>query len=218
MIIKPVMSKAGVFDRFADEYEAWFEKNRLAYLSELEAIKKVLPEEGPGLEVGAGTGRFAIPLGIRQGVEPSDEMARIARQKGLEIVKGVAESLPFSDSSFGFVLMMTAICFFDDVEAALSEAWRVLKPGGSLIIGFIDRESPLGKAYQDRKKESQFYRESIFFSADEVVSLLKKFNFGNLYLLQTIFHFAGEIRELEPVKEGSGEGLFVVVRALKIWT
>ena len=210
------MSKEEVFSKHVSQYEAWFKKNRFAYLSELKAIREVIPEKEPGLEIGAGTGRFAVPLGIGLGVEPSEKMARVAKQRGMEIIKGVAESLPFRDASFGFVLMVTVICFFDDVEAALSEAGRVLKPGGSLIIGFIDRESPLGKVYQSRKKENPFYRVAQFFSAEEVISFLEKFNFGNFSFLQTIFRPLEEIKEPEPVKEGYGEGSFVIVRASKL--
>ncbi|HEK85466.1 MAG: class I SAM-dependent methyltransferase [Candidatus Saccharicenans sp.] len=210
------MDKKEIFDQLALEYEAWFEKNKYAYQSELEAIRRVLPKTGPRLEVGSGTGRFAVPLGIKLGIEPSEEMARIAKQKGMEVIKGVAESLPFPDAHFGFILMVTAICFFDDVEAALKEAWRVLKSGGSLIIGFIDANSPLGRNYQEKKDKSRFYRQANFFSADEVISLLKKSNFNQFYLLQTIFRPPEEIKEAEPVKEGCGEGLFVVVRAVKV--
>ena len=47
-----------------------------------------------------------------------------------------AESLPFADSQFDFVLMFTTICFLDDIETAFNEVYRVLKSGGSLIIGF----------------------------------------------------------------------------------
>lgn len=207
------MSKAEVFNKLASEYEAWFERNQLAYMAELKAIRMVIPETGRGLEIGAGTGRFAIPLGISLGVEPSEEMARIARQKGLEVIKGVGESLPFPDDTFDFVLMVTVLCFFDDVEAAISEAHRVIKPGGNLIIGFLDRQSPLGRVYEEKKNESRFYKMAKFFSADEVRSLLSKFNFGDLYFLQTIFHPLEEIKEIEQVKEGFGEGLFVVVKA-----
>ena len=59
------------FEKNVDRYEAWFEHHRLAYESELEAIRMLLPQSGEGLEVGVGTGRFAAPLGIGVGVEPS---------------------------------------------------------------------------------------------------------------------------------------------------
>jgi len=53
-----------IFDRYYKKYDTWYEKNKFAYLSELGAIKKVLPKVGKGLEIGVGTGRFAAPLNI----------------------------------------------------------------------------------------------------------------------------------------------------------
>ena len=47
--------------------------------------------------------------------------------------------------------MVTVICFFDDVRKAFREVFRVLKPSGTLVVAFIDRASPLGKKYDERK-------------------------------------------------------------------
>jgi len=69
------------------------------YLSELEAVRSMLPVDGTGIEIGVGTGRFAAPLGIKLGLEPSKSMASLARQRGIEVVEGEAEALPFEDGS-----------------------------------------------------------------------------------------------------------------------
>jgi ubiquinone/menaquinone biosynthesis C-methylase UbiE len=47
--------------------------------------------------------------------------------------------------------MVTTICFLDNIEKAFNEIYRVLKSNGSVIIGFIDAESPLGKFYEEHK-------------------------------------------------------------------
>ena len=65
--------------------------------------------------------RFAAPLGIRLGVDPSLEMSRIAQKRGIDVVHGRAEDLPFDDTSMDFVLMVTTLCFLDDVEQAFAE-------------------------------------------------------------------------------------------------
>ena len=78
-------------------------------------------------------------------------MGEIARQRGIEAIAGVAEALPFDDAQFDFALMITTICFLNDIKNAFREAYRVLKPDGCLIIGFIDKDSPLGKLYQRHK-------------------------------------------------------------------
>jgi len=209
------MPKIEPFERYEGRYEEWFERNRFAYESELLAIRTLLPESGEGIEIGAGSARFAAPLGIKVGVEPSGKMRELARDRGLEVVNGIAEALPFANSKFDFALMVTTICFLDNVEAAFKEAFRILKPDGCLVIGFIDKDSPIGKLYQQHKEDSVFYKLANFYSAEDVIFHLKRAGFKVFNFTQTIFHDLAEIREVEPVKEGYGEGSFVVIKGVK---
>jgi len=209
------MAKVEPFEKYASEYDAWFEDNRFVYESELQAVQEQLPKKGEGIEVGVGSGRFAAPLGIRLGIDPSRKMRELARSKGITAIDGVAESLPFVDCRFSFVLMVTTICFLDDIESSFKEAYRVLKPGSHLIIGFIDRDSPVGMFYQQHKNESEFYNVANFYSVEEVISHLKKAGFKNLKFRQTIFQSVDRIKKPEPINKGYGEGSFVVVKALK---
>ena len=142
-------------------------------------------------------------------------MGKIAQQRGIKVIYAVAENLPFADSQFDSVLMVTTVCFLDDTKAAFREAYRVLKSGGGLVIGFIDKESPVGRLYRVHKNESVFYREATFYSVKEIVSYLKEIGFKDFSFMQTIFNNLPEIKEIEPIKEGYGEGSFVVVRAMK---
>jgi len=209
------VAKIEPFEKHASDYEAWFENYRFVYESELKAIKEQLPKEGDGVEVGVGSGRFAAPLGIRLGVDPSSKMRELARNRGITTIDGVAEKLPFDDCRFHFFLMVTTICFLDDIEAAFKEAHRILQPAGYLIIGLIDKNSPVGTLYQQQKSESVFYKVATFFSVDEVTSYLKKTGFIDLKFTQTIFHRLSEIKKLEPIQKGYGDGSFVVIKALK---
>jgi len=206
------MAKTKTFDDNTSRYEMWFSRNEATYLSELEAIRDMLPG-GRGVEIGVGTGLFAAPLGIKTGIEPSKNMRRIASERGIEVLDGVAEDLPFSDGSFDFALMVTTICFVDDINASFREARRVLKPEGSLIVAFVDRESPLGMKYQEHRMESEFYMDATFFTVDELVYSLKKAGFMKFMFNQTIFHEPELIDDVEPFREGYGEGSFVVIRA-----
>lgn len=208
-------TKIEPFEKFAQEYDAWFEENRFVYESELQAVQEQMPQKGEGVEVGVGSGRFAAPLGIRLGIDPSQKMRELAQSRGIDAIDGVAEKLPFADCRFDYVLMVTTICFVDEIESSFKEAHRVLKPGGCLIIGFIDRDSPVGKLYQQHKNESNFYHIANFYTVGEVISSLKNAGFRNLKFKQTIFKSLDRIKKTEPTKSGYGEGSFVVVKALK---
>ena len=203
------------FDRNVQQYEAWFVDNPFAYVSELHAVRELLPTSGSGIEIGIGTGRFSAPLGIAQGIEPSRPMAEVAKKKGIDVVFGVAENLPYRDSEFDFCLMVTTVCFLDDIDLAFHEAYRVLKPGGSFIIGFVDRNSPIGREYEQRKNESLFYKAAVFYSVDDLLEHLKKAGFLKFRFCQTLFGPLHDMREPSEVKEGFGEGSFVVIRADK---
>ena len=209
------MAKIEPFEKFPFKYDRWFKFNYHTYLSELQAIKDFLPKNGVGIEIGIGSGRFAKPLGIKLGVDPSSEMRIIARSRGIDVVNGIAESLPFNDRQFDFVLMITTLCFLDNVNAAFKEVFRVLKRNGYFIVGFIDKESPIGRLYQTQKSTNPFYKVAKFYSVYGVICYLRENDFVNLQYLQTLFHNSSEIREVEPVKVGFGEGSFVVVRAEK---
>jgi len=209
------MARIEPFELFPERYEEWFEINRFVYESELQAVKQLLPEDGKGVEIGVGSGRFATPLGIKMGIEPSTQMRKIAMSKGIEAIDGVAESLPFQDAQFDFVLMVTTICFLDDIDTAFKETFRVLKPEGYFIIGLIDKESPIGRLYQKHKDENPFYKIAEFYSVNEVTQHLKQAGFDCFHFTQTVFHNLPEIKEVEPVKEWYGEGSFVVIRAKK---
>lgn len=208
------MPKTEPFDKLTLEYDNWFSENEFIYQSEINAVKKILPE-GNGLEIGIGTGRFAVPLGIKDGVEPSKEMAKIAIERGLNVKDGVAEKLPIEDGQYDFVLLVTTICFLDDIDLSLKEIKRALKPSGSVIIGFVDKDSPIGKFYLSIKDKSPFYKDATFWGTGELLTLLEKNGFTNFKTAQTIFGNLSEIKELQPVNDGYGEGSFVVIRAEK---
>ncbi len=181
------MPKTAPFEKYAEQYEEWFVENAWVYEAELRAVKAMISTGGYGVEIGVGTGRFAEPLGIKIGIEPSKRMRETAQKRGIIVLDGVAEELPFYDSQFDFVLMVTTVCFVDDINMALQEANRVLSRGGFLIIGFVDRNSIVGQAYLDRQKESVFYKEATFFSVDELVKVMDESGFIDLNFKQTIF-------------------------------
>jgi len=210
------MAKSEPFDNFTKEYDEWFVANDDTYVAELRAIKSLLPENKPGLEIGVGTGRFGVLLGANIGVDPSHRMALVSKSRGLKVCEAVAEELPFRERTFEFVLMVTVICFLDSLEKALSEAYRVLMPRGTIVIGFIDRESYLGRQYSLEKEHSRFYKNATFYSANEVRDYLKRAGFHAFQFAQTVF--GQNETNGDQVKKGFGDGGFVAVRAEKqVW-
>jgi ubiquinone/menaquinone biosynthesis C-methylase UbiE len=203
------------FEQYTDDYEEWFERHAFVYKAELQAVRLLLPTSGIGMEIGLGTGRFAAPVGIKIGIEPAQAMRKVAQERGLEVIDGVAEALPLKNEQFDFALMVTTLCFIDDIQLAFQEAWRILKPGGYFINGFVDRTSFLGQIYQRYKNQNVFYKVAHFYSVSEVLSFLEKTRFQHFTFTQTVFRGLDDITGPEPVKQGYGEGAFVVVRGIK---
>ena len=212
MVTRP---KTAPFNAYHRRYEAWFRRHPAAYHSELLAVRALMPWQGLGLEIGVGTGRFAAPFGVTVGVDPSRAMLGYAVERGVSGIQGIAEALPFKDAVFDYGLIVTTICFVDDPKVLLNEAYRVLKSGAPLVIGFVDRTSMLGQQYLAHQGESVFYREARFYSALEVERLLGDTAFVDLVWGQTLSKPLNEIQEIEPLCEGHGHGGFVVVKAVK---
>ena len=209
------MPKTMPFERYTSRYEKWFEDNAPVYNSELKALRANMPSFSRGVEIGVGSGRFAAPLDIHLGLDPSPRMLEISRERGIGVVRGVAEKLPFTDSSFDLVLMTTTICFLDDIVSAFREVNRILMPGGSFVIGFIDRNSPVGRSYQEKSSSNVFYELATFYSVEDIVYLLNESGFDDPVCTQTIFSELNDIVDVEPVLPGHGQGSFVVISAVK---
>lgn len=207
------MAKTAPFDAGRERYERWFEEHRAVYVSELLAVRAVLPWQGRGLEIGVGTGRFAAPLGVPVGLDPSAAMLARAAARGVAVVRGTAEALPFPDRCFDYALVVTTICFVDSPRKMVAQARRVLRPGGTLVIGFVDAHSRLGQRYLERQSESAFYRDAVFYSAGEVDTLLWEGGFTPRRWGQTLTDQLSDIAEAEPVRPGTGSGAFIAVAA-----
>lgn len=211
------MVQTEIFNKNVEKYEKWYDDYPEVYQSELAALKEQflkLPENIRGIEIGLGTGRFAQPLGIKEGIEPADAMAEKAIKRGIEIVKGFAENLPYSALQFDFVLFVT-ICHLNNIKDALTEAHRVLKPKGSILIGFLDKDQRVAKKYAEKRHRSTFFANANFYTVDRIKYLLKETGFKDLEFNQTLFNDLNEIKKIQIPKQGYGEGSFVVVKATK---
>jgi SAM-dependent methyltransferase len=202
-----------IFGKHSHRYDAWYSNNKFAYLSELEAVKKFLPKTGKGLEIGVGTGRFAGPLGIKWGIDPSKKVMEIARERGVNARKSFGEKLPFKNNAFDYAVSVVTLSFVRSPAMVIREAARVLKRNGKIIIGIVPRESFLGKNYL--KKRGVFYKTANLLTPEEVKGFLKTFGFRGVSFCQTIFVLPSKMRSVHKVSEGFSRGGFVVISARK---
>jgi SAM-dependent methyltransferase len=95
------------------------------------------------VEVGAGTGKLTralAALGVRVlAVEPDARMLSVLRERGLEGVEGSAESIPVGDGEADVVVAGSSLHWFE-LDRALVEFRRVLRPGGRLAFGWNHRD------------------------------------------------------------------------------
>jgi ubiquinone/menaquinone biosynthesis C-methylase UbiE len=99
---------------------------------------------GDVLEVAVGTGRnlpfYGPRVGSLTGIDLSPGMLAIARDRARELGRdadlrtGNAEALEFGDATFDTVLCTLSLCNIPDDRAAIAEMYRVLKPGGQLVL------------------------------------------------------------------------------------
>ena len=121
------------------------------------------------LEVGCGTGlvlarirRFAKSA---RGVDLSPGMLEKARARGLDVVEASATALPFADESFDVACSFKVLAHIEDIERALAEMTRVVRPRGVVLAefynpfsirGLVKRLGPAG-AISERTKETAVY-------------------------------------------------------------
>lgn len=153
--MEPKLPMRNTYDLLARYYDKlWARYNRATSAEVLRVFPKVL-EGARVLDVGAGTGFFAVQLlrkhstiGEIVALDSSREMLKVARRKlqntshaRLCFVQGEAEILPFVDGSFDFVVSMNTLHYLRNPRQFFNETNRVLDVGGTLVVQDYTRNS-----------------------------------------------------------------------------
>lgn len=169
-----------LFNRFSPWYDRFMERWGLYHVA---AIQQVLKPQNPNsslLDVGGGTGYLASCVTERYArvvvADLSPGMLSVARGRRLETVEASALALPFEAEEFDAVLCTDALHHIKQVERAISEMCRVLKPEGVLVIHEFHVTGWRGRLFYWFEK--LFVDDSVFVTPAEIQELLAKKGFS----------------------------------------
>jgi len=225
-----IPKEESAFDTSAEDFDVWFRNNQAIFESELLAQKYFIADPEHSLSIGCGTGIFDERLGITLGVEPSEEMAKIARKRGMKIDVGTAENIPYEDETVKTVLLGTNLSYVKDRKKAITEAYRILQPGGNIVVSFLTREGSYAMLYDLSSLRGEYDPEAApkdpytlkfvkgahWCSVSEVTNLLQEAGFVDLKYVQTLTHhpkYSNE--EIEQPQDGYDKGDYIVVQGRK---
>jgi SAM-dependent methyltransferase len=155
-----------------------YDSTRGASPSVLSPLRRAL-DGAPGrrlLDIGGGTGNYALAL-AQEGWQPtvldrSAAMLDQARAKGLRTVPGNAQELPLADRSFDAVMLISMLHHVDRPELALSEAERILQPGGRLALMVFTREDIADSWIPDYFPSSRSWLEETHLPLEQLLAML----------------------------------------------
>ncbi|MGQ9512012.1 class I SAM-dependent methyltransferase [Thermodesulfitimonas sp.] len=147
--------KVALFDAYARSYDAWFTTPRGQLVWEIERrllFSFLRPQPGEEiLDAGCGTGLLTKELAACgasvTGIDISPAMLAVAREKtrgfrNVVLAQADVTALPLPSNAFHGVVCFTVLEFVPRPEEALREMWRVLKPGGRMVLGVLNALSP----------------------------------------------------------------------------
>jgi ubiquinone/menaquinone biosynthesis C-methylase UbiE len=165
----------------ANSYDAYYQTEFGKKVDEIERqIVSSLIQDVPRtrmLELGCGTGHWSayfIGQGFGlTGTDVSEAMLKLAREKELNagFIQADARNIPFEDESFAVVSSITMLEFVDNQDSVFQEIYRVLKPGGWLILGCLNARSVLG----ENKEQDETFKNAQFITAEELTNKLQLF-------------------------------------------
>lgn len=231
------MERKQKFDGYAAQYDEWFMKNEHLFTSELRLFKKVLGDiTGKKLlSVGCGSGLFESYIDSTnvEGIEPSEDMGRIAEKRGVNVIKyGMIEDVELPDNTYDIIYFNGSSSYIEDLKPAYEKCLRALKKGGKLILLDVPKESAFGFMYLLGKSlntyDHEYLRDTmpelpyplalassgVWHSTEEKINVLKSLGISRFAFYQTLIRnplYTNE--EAEEVSEGYKSGGYVAIVA-----
>jgi len=154
------------------------------------ALKAINPKKDDEyLEIGFGSGifikKYMSHVSKIAGIDYSEDMVKLASDINRNLVesgkaefrKGYASSLPWADNEFTIVAAIEVFFFLDETEKTLKEIFRILKPGGRLIIEMaFNKDDGV-----DHKRHIKKFNLKLY-SGEEMKKLLKKAGFSDIVI------------------------------------
>ncbi len=175
-----------IFNNEAADYDSWYTTKMGKHVDWVEtqcAFGLLQGRKGQKiLDLGCGTGNFSIKLAKQDysvtGIDISTEMLRIARKKSNQEALNInfrrmdACNLDFADQSFDGAISMAAFEFIKDPARAMDEMFRVVKVGGFVLLGTINKDSKWGEFYRSEKiRQNSVYHYANFKTIDDLKEL-----------------------------------------------
>ena len=135
---------------YYDDFSSWYERGRgqgyHAYLDQSQ-LRLLAPhiQHASVCEIGCGTGLILKEVAPHArdcvGIDLSRKMLGPARERNLKVAQSTATQLPFSDAVFDLVYSFKVLPHVEEIERALDEVARILKPGGKGFLEFYNPNS-----------------------------------------------------------------------------
>lgn len=171
------------------------EKNRLSIQLYYHLLKNLDLSGKDVLELGSGRGggadfivRYFYPqrvVGLDKSLASVKISQNLHQEKKLEFIKGRAESIPFDSNSFDVLISVESSHCYKNYEKFMSEAWRVLKPKGYLLIADF-RPADLTEKWKADIKKSSFKILEYQDITNKVFASLKEGNQGKIAMIKRI--------------------------------
>jgi len=198
------------FDNYAETYDSWFLENKNVLYSEVKLVAHFLKNAGRILSVGCGSGLFEMILqkefdiSIKEGIEPSADMANIARKRGMDVKVIGAEDFTTEPEIYDTILYNGCPCYIQDLEKALRNSFNSLKKGGKIILIDVPKESSYGLLYNLAKATGswdntllkgvypstpypiELVKQANWRTTSEKIEILEKTGFSDFQFAQTL--------------------------------